>query len=250
MLLDVLPRSPVRSRPLTLRSSPFLGALLLGLGCGSPPPAEAPAPAPEPAAEPAPPPPTEPEPELSDEAAALIAEAEGKPIEKKEAAPLPKAEGAGHDLTYRVKPDSLAIQVLGVTFTPKVKTRKLTKGYGIEIVMEAKATQEVVIAEGAQGPLALAVLVSGKSEVLADKKTTGGDVTLGPGQSERFIRSWPTDGGSGLETGEAEIQVGLWGLGTDAASKKPVRKFFVIQLKVDGKGATATVAPPKGTGKK
>ena len=47
----------------------------------------------------------------------------------------------------------------------------------------------------------------------------------------------------------AEIQVGLWGLGTSADSKKPVRRFFVINVKVDQKGATATVSPPKGTGK-
>jgi hypothetical protein len=48
---------------------------------------------------------------------------------------------------------------------------------------------------------------------------------------------------------ELEIMVGIWGLGTDAASRRPLKKFCKVTLKVDKPKPRAIISAPDGVGR-
>lgn len=224
--------------------------------CSTPPPVET-AQA-EPTTEP---PPTiaansEPEPELSDEAAALIAESEGAPAPAARSAAAPTSEpaasddGKGHNIVYRVKPDSLHIEVIGGDFVPRVQAVKVRSGWGVEVKVDATTTEDLSLLAGTQGPLAFAVKVKRPAEQkFTDERGSNRDLLVTPEKPFQFTRVWPGVGTdiAPLQAGqELEMQVGLWGLGDSVATRKPVRRFFQVKMKIDKKGvATVYVEPPK-----
>lgn len=187
------------------------------------------------------------------EADALIREVEGEPASKVEGKPDSGASEPvvdterGHEVVYRVKPDGLTIEIAHATFIPSVKTKRVKGGYLVEIEVDAKTTEDLVITETEAGPLALAGKIRGVEETkFGDKKQNPTDQAFTPERSRVWKRSWPNADQTPLTPGEsAEIQVGLWGLGDTASSKRPVRKFFVVKVKVDAKGASALVEAPK-----
>ncbi len=68
-----------------------------------------------------------------------------------------------------------------------------------------------------------------------------------PGTLARLERRWPTKASDKpLGAGDKlELQVGLWGIGADAKSRRPLKKFFIVTMVV-GKGEPRPlVAPPE-----
>ena len=63
-----------------------------------------------------------------------------------------------------------------------------------------------------------------------------------------LTRDWPgTSGTAALRSGdEIALEVGLWGLGDDADSRRPVAKFFLVTMKVGAKSPEPRVTTPDG----
>jgi hypothetical protein len=61
----------------------------------------------------------------------------------------------------------------------------------------------------------------------------------------KFAREWPGKGGKGLAAGdELTLQVGLWGLGDNAETRRPVRNFVLIKMVAGKKKPQPVVTPP------
>lgn len=237
----------LRLRLTAARTSPWIA--LFTLACASSPPPEDTTPSPDvdTTSE------TTDEPELSPEAAALIAETSGEedPSPAKTPPPAKKNDeatpGKGLDLIYRLKADGLHVEVLGAEFLPKARAVKIAGGWGVEIDVEAQTSEDVSLLGSKKGPLAFAARVTRPAEeTIGDSRDGSEDVWLRPEKPLRFRRTWPDAGTPPVRAGQTlELQVGLWGLGATPDERKPVRKFFVVKMKPDEKGATALVSPPQ-----
>jgi hypothetical protein len=227
-----------------------LGAFTLS--CASSPPPE-PSPAPPTPVEPAsaaeaPPPAPEPAP-VTDAAPAEPAE---------DNAPPPAAaedENQGRQIRYVVNPDGMRVRVAGVVLVPKAEL--VTKGglSTIKLVVEASSedgkTHSILAPSGKE--LAFAGKVrraDGTEETFTDQREGDRDVSIGEGTDAKLSRTFPDKGKKPFKTGdEVELAVGLWGLGEDANSRRPVRALCKVTLSFPRKTPKLKVLPPDTAGK-
>jgi hypothetical protein len=227
-----------------------LGALACALvACGgssaeSPPPA-----APEPTAaaapaDPAPAPAAEPK-----ESSAEAAPAE--PAKSDAASAEPAEKDVTREVKYVVSSDGLKVEVEGTRFLVSAESKKVGAGWGVRVKVTAQAMDDGshVLTNPSVGPLAFAVAVarggSGEATPEGEKREGDGELVVKKGKDVDFKRDWPGKGGKPLAIGDAiEIQMGLWGLGETKETRRPVKKFAVVKMKVDKGTPRAKVEPP------
>ena len=211
----------------------------------SAPPAEAP-PADVPAAEPSP---SEP----SEEATAAA-----EPAPAAETTP-PEADPANdqRNIKYVVTPEGLRAELLGVSFACNAESVKGPSGFGVKVTLEATASEDRSLLAPEHGPLAFAGAVKRKGkpepEQFGDERKGDGTLALAAGKPVKLVREWPNKGqGGALSNGDVlELDVGLWGLGTSEADRRPAKQFLRVKVKVtDWKGRATVEPPPAFSGKK
>jgi hypothetical protein len=223
-----------------------VGAAACGGGTAATPPADSPAatsavapaePAPA-AAAPAAPPAT------SDSAPS--ADAAPKPEPK--AAPDPNAT---REVTYVVVPEGLKISVAGVKFLASSVAELTPAGWGVKINVEATADDGKAhsLTKPKAGPLAFAGTVTRKGktepEHFGDERAGDGEQAVSSDSPTKFSRNWPLKGTRPLAIGDAlDLQVALWGLGTDADSRRPLKQFFHVRMQVGTKGKPKAIIEP------
>ncbi|MEI9949698.1 MAG: hypothetical protein WDO74_12155 [Pseudomonadota bacterium] len=235
----------------TARSALLISSLLAAAcgGAQATPPAEPPlAEAPTPAAEPAKP--SEPaKPAASDAAGATEAP---PPVAKGEPDP-----NATREVTYVVVPEGLKVSVAGVRFAVSASAAQVASGWGVKLNVVASAIdgKPHSLASPKTGPLAFAgaVLRKGQSEAepFGDERSGDGEQSIFGDDPTKFSRTWPAKGVRALGAGDSlDLQVALWGLGTERDSRRPVKKFCHLRMQV-GKGKPrAILEPPQGLSSK
>ncbi len=179
-------------------------------------------------------------------------------------ADTPKAEAkaesdpnAARDVTYVVTPEGLKITVAGMKFLASTVAEQTGGGWGVKVNVEATADdgKPHSLTKPKAGPLAFAgsVLRKGKTdpERFGDERAGEGEEAVQGDKPVKLSRTWPLKGVRALAIGDAlDLQVGLWGLGDTADSRRPVKQFFHVRMQVDKGKPKAIVEPPaSATGK-
>jgi hypothetical protein len=186
-----------------------------------------PAPAEAPAAEPAPAPP-------ANEAPV------GPPKE-----PPAADKNAPREVSYRVTPDGLVIEVDGVELRPRAKSIKSKGGFGVEVTLDVTANKLRYLSNPENGPLAFAgnVIRKGEKTHFGDERKGSDAVNIEPGVKKTFTRTYPGKGQQPLWWGEElELEAGLWGVGNDG-ERRPIKKLFKLKM-VARDGAPPVISPP------
>jgi hypothetical protein len=231
--------------------SAFLLCSLVAVACGGaqavppaePNGAEASAPGPALPAEPA----ASAEPDKHAEAAPSEAAAEAAP-----AAPEPDPN-ATREVTYVVVPEGLKVSVAGVRFAVSASAVQVASGWGVKLNVVASALDGKAhsLSNPKTGPLAFAgsVLRKGHSEPepFGDERTGDGEQSVTGDDSTKFSRTWPAKGVRVLGAGDSlDLQVALWGVGSDKDSRRPVKKFCHVRMQVEKGKPRAILEPPQG----
>lgn len=217
-----------------------LGLCLLLSACGG----QAPAATPESAS-------AEPEPAApADSSEAEPSETEGATDTEAMAEAAAPAEDPNEtrDVTYKMTPDGLEIEVDGVMFMPKAQPVKVKGGaWGVKVTMTAEGVGDGprYLLKPKNGVLAFAGSVKrkGSEEKFGDKRDGEETVELAPGAKLSFDTTWPKEG-PGLWWGEElTIEAGVWGLGKTAEGLRPVKQFFTLKM-VAGNKPQPVMQPP------
>jgi hypothetical protein len=162
---------------------------------------------------------------------------------------------AQRDIRFIQTPDGLRIEILGVKFVPKAETMKTEAGVGVRLTIEATTSEARSLLAPQNRPLAFAGAIrrKGKSEPqpFGDERKGDGELLLDPAKPTKLVREWPGKKGGGLGNGDVlELDVGLWGLGPNAAERRPVRQFLRVKVVVENwKGRVKIEPPPSMKGK-
>ncbi len=160
---------------------------------------------------------------------------------------------ATREVTYVVVPEGLKISVAGVRFTVSASAVQVASGWGVKLNVVASAVdgKPHSLSSPKAGPLAFAgsVLRKGQSEPepFGDERAGDGEQGIFGDDATKFSRTWPAKGVRVLGAGDSlDLQVALWGLGTEKDSRRPVKKFCHVRMQV-GKGKPrAILEPPQG----
>jgi hypothetical protein len=223
--------------------------LLSACGGQAQPPAAALEPAAAPSAEPVAP--------VRPEAAAPAEPVASTSADAEPAKPKPEAaseSGTSRNVKYMVSPDGMRVEVEGLALTPKAEAVKAGAGWNIKIKVEARAKDDeahvILTPKGTEIALAGSIRRAGGGEAESFGDTRGGDqeITVKGNKAVTFTRTWPAAGGpKALAAGdEAEFMVGLWGVGADSASLRPLKKFCKISVKLDKAKPRVMLGPPDG----
>ncbi len=224
----------------------LMGLVCGGLGCSSASPAAQTAPAPSVAraeeTAPAPGATSETPPETTDVTPTNedVADREGNyDVEVKE-----------REVRYLVKPEGLQIDVAGARFFPKARAVKVKGGWGVTIDVKASAEDDRThsLLRSNDGALAFAgtVVRGGKATEFGDERGSGEEQLLFPGAPLTLSRNWPgnLDLAPLARGDELRLEVGLWGLGRDATSRRPVKKFCLVRVSPGSRRPSVLVTPP------
>jgi len=162
---------------------------------------------------------------------------------------------ATREVTYVVVPEGLKISVAGVRFAVSATAVQVASGWGVKLSVAASATDGKVhsLANPKSGPMAFAGSVTrkGKSEAepFGDERSGDGEQEISGDAPTKFNRTWPAKGVRVLGAGDSlDLQVALWGLGSDKDTRRPVKKFCHVRMQVDKGKPRAIVEPPQGVG--
>lgn len=152
------------------------------------------------------------------------------------------------DVTYKMTPDGLEIEVDGVMFQPKAQPVKVKGGaWGVKVTMTAEGVGDGprYLLKPKNGVLAFAGSVKrkGAEEKFGDKRDGEESVELAPGAKLSFETTWPKEGTALWWGDELTIQAGLWGLGKSADGLRPVKQFFTLKM-VAGNKPQPVMQPP------
>lgn len=152
------------------------------------------------------------------------------------------------DVTYKMTPEGLQIEVDGVMFQPKAEPVKLKGGaWGVKVTMTAEGVGDGprYLLKPKNGVLAFAGSVKrkGAQEKFGDKRDGEESVELAPGAKLTFDTTWPKEGTALWWGDELTIEAGLWGLGKSANALRPVRQFFTLKM-VAGNKPQPVMQPP------
>jgi hypothetical protein len=115
----------------------------------------------------------------------------------------------------------------------------------VKLVVAARATDEREhhLRNPTQGPLMVAEQIErgSKKEVVPDERKGDGELTLDKSGThfERELRK-PIASGESLT-----LYVGLWGLGTSADDRKPIKKLFVVKMVAGAHKPEPVVSAPE-----
>jgi hypothetical protein len=188
--------------------------------------------------------------EMSEEEAALLDQIEASAADADAAAGISNEAAEPSDeereTVYRVSPDGMKVQIAGAEFIPEAEAVRVNGGWGLKLTVTATTTQELILFSPENGPLAFGGTVTrGEVTQFGDKRSGGIEQKLSPGAPLTFSRTWPPAGEKGLARGEELLlMVGLWGLGTETANRRPVNKFVVVKMVADSQGARPVMQPP------
>ena len=163
---------------------------------------------------------------------------------------------AGRNVKYIVSPEGMRIEVDGVTFTPKAEAVKSGAGWVIKVRVQARAKGDsaysLLAPTGAEVAIAGVIRRGSQAtpEMLSDHRNGDRELIL-TGKAVTLTRTWPGAGGPEvLAPGdEADLLVGIWGLGEDATSRRPVRKLCKLTVKFDKPKPRVSVGAPDGISK-
>jgi hypothetical protein len=210
-----------------------LFAFVLVACAGSPPPSETAPPTKEPETKP-----DEPVAEPKEE----------KDASSEEAPPDEKPR----EVRYIMVGGKLEVETNGVRFRPSVKAVKTGGGWGVKLTVESEVVdgeQHVLLApESGIFAFAREITRKGKEpERFWDERKGDAEAVVKPDEKGKFEREWPgTTGDKALAKGDkVKIEVGLWGLGDDKKSRRPVKKFLIVSLNADKANPSAVVLPPE-----
>ncbi|HEY6724974.1 MAG TPA: hypothetical protein VI197_13145 [Polyangiaceae bacterium] len=152
------------------------------------------------------------------------------------------------DVTYKMTPDGLEIEVDGVMFQPKAQPVKVKGGaWGVKVTMTAEGVGDGprYLLKPKNGVLAFAGSVKrkGAEEKFGDKRDGEESVELAPGAKLSFDTTWPKEGSALWWGDELTIEAGLWGLGKSADALRPVKQFFTLKM-VAGNKPQPVMQPP------
>jgi hypothetical protein len=224
---------------------------LMACGGGETPPPATPAPAPPaPAASPAPPAPA-----AEKEAQAPATEAKPSPEKPAEpaAAEAAPAENTARNVKYVVNPEGMRVELEGVSFAPKAEVVKSGAGYALKFKVEVRAKDgkphSLLAPKNTEVAFAGAVKRKDQApEEFGDRRDGDREVALKGEKPVTLSRSWPSGDMKPLAPGdELDLMVGIWGLGDDAASRRPLKKFCKVTVTFEKGQPRAKVAPPDGT---
>lgn len=230
-------------RVLALHSLGLLGACQTvppGSGAGPTPTSAPPRPASSPSAEPAGPA-AQPAHLTHSDDSGEVADA-SEPTETE-----PSAAADERELVYRISPEGPRIEVLGATFRPQAEAFSTDQGWGVRVSVEAESEALLTLSSPGGSELAFGGYVEKSSERRTINDARGAESTrqLAPGETIVLERSWPSQGEVGLSPGETlHLQIGLWGLGADAKSATPVRRFFVVKMTHSSGTPKVEIEPP------
>ena len=147
-------------------------------------------------------------------------------------------------------PKGLVVEVIGARFVPKVKPIRVGGGWGVrvEVVGSVEDTAVSVLApKGGELAFAGAIIRAGDTNTFSDTRKGDDERFVSPGQNVTLKRDFPgKSGDKPLKRGDRlQLQVGLWGLGPDAKSRRPVRKLFSVAMEVGKKTPQPVISPPK-----
>jgi len=174
------------------------------------------------------------------------------------APPTPKAKDpdASRDVKYVVTPEGLKVEVAGVRFLTSAAAKQIARGWGAKISVKAESIdgKEHVLLNPKNGPIAFAAAVfkkgSTEAERIPDAREGDGELKIGPGSSVSFAREFPNRGGRVLAIGETlDMEVALWGLGSSAEDRRPVKQFVHVKMKVEKGTPKALIEPPASASK-
>ncbi len=241
-------------RTLSLSGAALVFLAACGGGAGNSPPVASPSTSAAPAAPSALP--------ASSASPAPAASGSAKPVDETSdaahAAPTNPDAAAAHETKpreklYRMTPHGLVVEMTGVEFRTRAKAVRRGAGWGVKVSVEAKSKdgQSHVLLAPAHGPLAFSVKVDrgGKVEEVGDTRKGDKLETVDQGKPLKLSRTWPDTGTRPVTRGQSlDLQVGLWGLGADADSQRPVRQFVEVKMVV-GKGKPQAVVSPPASAK-
>jgi hypothetical protein len=146
----------------------------------------------------------------------------------------------------------LEVETNGVRFRPSVKAVKTGGGWGIKLMVETEVVdgETHVLLNPESGIFAFAREITRKGkepERFWDERKGDGEAIVKPDDKGKFERDWPgTTGDKPLAKGDkVKIEVGLWGLGDDKKSRRPVKKFLIVSLDAGKANPSAVVLPPE-----
>ncbi len=154
------------------------------------------------------------------------------------------------NIRYIVNPEGMRVEIDGVSFSPKAELVKVGKGSGVKLKVEVRAKDgkkhSLLAPEKAPFAFAGSVRRSGEEQRFTDKREGDRAVSVGD-KLTTLTRTWPDAGVKPLEAGdELELFVGIWGIGPDEASRRPLKKFCKITIKMDKAKPRVVVSPPDG----
>lgn len=145
----------------------------------------------------------------------------------------------------------------GVRFKPTATPVRLANGgYSIQLEVAVEVTDDRThtLLSPPHGPLALAAQIRDKNDQQvahhSDTREPGSakdDLTvLEPGGTSVLKRTWPSGTVKGpLWWGQkVRLMVGLWGLGADDETPRPLNKLFLVDM-VAGAKPSAIISPPR-----
>jgi hypothetical protein len=142
-------------------------------------------------------------------------------------------------------PNGLVIELDGVQLEAKAAPIQLGGGWGVKLIVHAKAVDEKEhhLQNPAKGPLMVAEEIDrgGKKELVPDTRSGDGELTIGSGTTpiERELRKPIVAGQS------ATLYVGLWGLGRSTNDRKPIKKLFVVKMVAGSHKPQPVVSAPE-----
>jgi len=150
-----------------------------------------------------------------------------------------------------VRSDGLQVDIEGARFRPRATAVRVGGGWGVSVTVESIADDDEThsLLSTEHGALAFAGTVrrgGNEDERFADERQSGEEQLLFPGAPLTLSRKWPSPGGPApLKRGdELRLEVGLWGLGDTAGSRRPVKKFFLVSMTVSAREPKPLVTPP------
>lgn len=158
------------------------------------------------------------------------------------------------DVKYVVRSDGLKVLADGVSLVPRARAVRVGAGWGLLISVEVRsedgATHTLLAPEVHEIALAGEVRRAKKEEVeeFSDVRESDRTLELTPVKMIRLEAKWPrTTGLRPLSTGdELGLEMGLWGLGRDPGSRRPLRRLARVDVSFDGGKPRVRVGVPEG----
>jgi hypothetical protein len=165
-------------------------------------------------------------------------------------APAAASSSGAREIVYRVTPKGLVIELDGVHLRPEAKPFKEKSGaYGIELVLHAESFdgRQYWLNKPLEGPLSIAGKIEskdGKAARFSDERSGASEEVVTEGAPRSFRQRWPGRGQPKLWWGQTvTLEIGLWGVRTEADRERPVRRLFVVKM-VAGNKPVAVITPP------